>query len=148
MACYTEVQCPACGTSSIKKCGITKQNKQRYHCKNGQCSKTTFLNEYTYKGSAHDVPAKVISMDINGSGIRDTGRVLGISPNTVTNILRSQADKIQHIHPDIEKYQGDKNAQIQLCLADLEAEMGSASKVFQEVIECQNATLFCRKIVV
>ena len=74
-------------------------------------------------GSAHDVPAKVISMAINGSGVRDTGRVLGISPNTVTNILRSQADKIKHVHPDIEQYQGDKNAQIQLCLADLEAEM-------------------------
>jgi len=69
------------------------------------------------------VPAKIISMAINGSGIRDTGRVLGISTNTVTNVLRSQADKIKHVHPDIEKYQGDNNAEIQLCLADLEAEM-------------------------
>ncbi|WP_256452032.1 IS1-like element transposase [Methylobacter sp. S3L5C] len=34
---------------------------------------------------------RVIDMAINGSGIRDTGRVLKIDKNTVINTLRNKA---------------------------------------------------------
>jgi hypothetical protein len=38
-----------------------------------------------YRSKAHEpgVTEKIVDMEMNGSGVRDTGRVLGISPTTV-----------------------------------------------------------------
>jgi transposase-like protein len=43
----------------------------------------TFILEYTYQGYRPEVKQQVAEMAVNGSGIRDTSRVLKISPNTV-----------------------------------------------------------------
>ena len=36
------------------------------------------------------VREKIIDMAMNGSGVRDTGRVLGISKDTVTSVLKKR----------------------------------------------------------
>lgn len=38
---------------------------------------------YRYKAHEAGVTDKIVDMGINGSGVRDTGSVLGISPTTV-----------------------------------------------------------------
>ena len=84
------VCCPCCGEDAVVKKGKTEQGKQRYLCLNGGCSKRTFILDYTYNGLLPDVKGRIIDMALNGSGIRDTARVLRVSPNTVINELKKK----------------------------------------------------------
>lgn len=74
------------------KRGKTEQGKQRYLCNNPECSKRTFILDYSYNGLLPEIKAKVVDMALNGSGIRDTARVLGISPTTVIRELKKRVD--------------------------------------------------------
>ena len=84
------VCCPFCREANVVKRGKTEQGKQRYLCLNGGCSKRTFILDYTYNGLLPDVKARMVDMAVNGSGIRDTARVLRVSPNTVINELKKK----------------------------------------------------------
>jgi len=44
---------------------------------------------YRYKAHEPGVADKVIDMAMNGSGVRDTGGVLGINPTTVITHLKN-----------------------------------------------------------
>ena len=50
----------------------------------------TFILDYTYQGYRPEVKQQVAEMAVNGSGIRDTSRVLKISPNTVIKELKKR----------------------------------------------------------
>ena len=63
-------------------------SKQRYRCRNQACSRSSFIREYSYQGYLPDVKRQISDMAINGSGIRDTACVLGISPTTVIEELK------------------------------------------------------------
>ena len=54
----------------------------------GGCLTKTFLLDYRYKAYVPGIKRQVVEMAINGSGIRDTGRVLGINKNTVISTLK------------------------------------------------------------
>ena len=84
------VLCPVCGHEKISKRGKTENEKQRYFCKNPACSVKTFILDYDYNGYLPEVKKKIIDMAMNGSGIRDTARVLEISPTTVINELKKR----------------------------------------------------------
>jgi transposase-like protein len=42
--------------------------------------------EYTYAGQSLEVKQQMVDMALNASGIRDTARVLHVSPTTVINL--------------------------------------------------------------
>jgi insertion element IS1 protein InsB len=48
----------------------------------------SFVLEYSYRGCLPNVKQQIGEMAINGSGIRDTARVLKISPTTVIEELK------------------------------------------------------------
>ena len=50
------------------------------------CSHQTFIVEYGYRGRVPEVKQQVVDIALNGSGIRDTTRVLGISKDTVQDM--------------------------------------------------------------
>ena len=50
----------------------------------------TFLLEYTYAGQSPEVKQQIVEMAMNASGIRDTARVLHVSPTTVINALKKR----------------------------------------------------------
>lgn len=85
-----EVICPLCKTKSVVKFGLNRQKKQRYQCKNQACSKDTFILTYENKGCLPEVKEKIVEMALNGSGIRDTSRVLKISITTVLSELKKK----------------------------------------------------------
>lgn len=86
------VMCPECEEiEKIKKRGKTKQGKQRFSCYNIDCNTNSFIDDYTYLGRRKDIKEKIIDMAVNGSGIRDTARVLKISINTVINTIKKKA---------------------------------------------------------
>ena len=84
------VRCPHCGSDQIVKRGKTKNAKQRYLCQQQDCPVKTFILDYDYNGCLPEVKQQIIEMALNGSGIRDTARVLEISPTTVINELKKR----------------------------------------------------------
>lgn len=51
----------------------------------------TFLRQYTQLGRLPEVKEQIIDMSLNGSGVRDTARVLKISPTTVIEEIKKRA---------------------------------------------------------
>ena len=84
------VHCPYCHSTDVIKHGRLASGKQRYRCRNSECARSTFIGKYTKVGYQPKTKAKIIDMALNGSGIRDTARVLGISPSTVIDELKKR----------------------------------------------------------
>ena len=82
------VRCPYCQSTVVIKAGKQANGTQRYRCHNEQCPRRIFLLHYQDRGRVLEIRRQVIDMAINGSGIRDTARVLRISPTTVIAILK------------------------------------------------------------
>src|SRR5467141_2309973 len=85
------LHCPYCQGIDIVKHGLSPEGKQRYRCR--ACLEgrgRTFLLEYAYAGQAPEVKQQVVDMAMNASGIRDTARVLHVSPTTVLKELKKK----------------------------------------------------------
>jgi IS1 family transposase/transposase-like protein len=93
---YKAITCPRCDSLAIKKNGRSKQNKQRYRC--NYCFRQ-FLTDYTYQGCRPEVRHLIVPMTLNGSGIRDITRVLGVSINTVLKTIKQAAANISEPRP-------------------------------------------------
>jgi insertion element IS1 protein InsB len=85
------VRCPHCQSDQVIKGGKTQAGKQRYKCLNVNCPRYSFQLDLVYKGLSPEVKAQIIDMALNGSGIRDTARVLKISTTTVINELKKKS---------------------------------------------------------
>ena len=85
------LHCSYCQGTDIVRHGISPEGKQRYRCR--ECREgrgRTFLLEYTYAGQSPEVKEKIVDMAMNASGIRDTARVLHVSPTTVISELKKR----------------------------------------------------------
>jgi transposase-like protein len=87
---YIKVLCRDCGSDDVILHGKNTSGKQRLLCRNTECKRKTFQLEYTYNAYNPGVKQQIVDMAMNGSGTRDTGRVLGISKDTVTAVLKKQ----------------------------------------------------------
>jgi transposase-like protein len=91
-AMITQVlHCPYCHETDIVRHGKSPGGKQRYRC--WQCLEEdgrTFLLEYAYAGQSPAIKQQIVDMAMNASGIRDTARVLHISPTTVIKELKKK----------------------------------------------------------
>jgi transposase-like protein len=56
----------------------------------------TFQTKYANKGVLPQTKLLIVKMATNGSGIRDTARVLDISSNTVLKVLKKQKSPNKH----------------------------------------------------
>ena len=88
MKYHQEIRCPDCGHTDLLKAGKSLKGVQRYRCINEACQRKTFMLEYAYKAYEPGVKKQLIEMAINGSGIRDTARVLSIGVSTVLRTLK------------------------------------------------------------
>jgi transposase-like protein len=83
------LHCPYCHGIDIVRHGTSPEGKQRYRCR--QCLEgrgRTFLLEYAYVGQSPAIKEQIVDMAMNASGIRDTARVLHVSPTTVIKELK------------------------------------------------------------
>jgi transposase-like protein len=85
------VLCPHCQSHQVIKGGTTKAGKQRYRCHNADCPHYSFVRHPAYQGHVPEIKAQIIEMALNGSGIRDTARVLKIGPTTVVSELKKKS---------------------------------------------------------
>ena len=67
--------------------------------------KKTFILNYSNKGCLLEVKHKILKMAINGSGIRDTVKVLGVGINTVIKQIKKTS---KHLHAINLKYLYEK----------------------------------------
>ena len=88
------VACKHCGqTQEVKPhrrtgYGITPTGTQRYRCYD--CGRT-FVKTYSRKACDPSVQKQIIPMVLNGAGVRDTARVLGINRNTVSATIKKKS---------------------------------------------------------
>jgi insertion element IS1 protein InsB len=91
------VLCPHCHSDPVIKGGKTKTGTQRYKCDNPDCPHYSFQLDLKYKGCLPAIKQDIVDMSRNGSGIRDTARVVKISPTTAIHELKKSvcADQCQ-----------------------------------------------------
>ena len=102
------VLCPHCHSDQVIKGGKTKAGQQRYKCQNADCPHYCFQLDLLYKGRSPEIKEQIVDMGLNGSGIRDTARVLKISPTTVINEIEKKEPALTSVnqpllntlHPD------------------------------------------------
>jgi insertion element IS1 protein InsB len=97
------LHCPYCQSTDIVRHGTTPEGKQRYRCRACRLGRgRTFLLEYAYAGQAPEVKRQIVDMAMNASGIRDTARVLHVSPTTVLKELKKKVHQavLKHLPPE------------------------------------------------
>jgi insertion element IS1 protein InsB len=87
---YVPVHCPDCQGVDVVRDGKQRDGAQRYRCNNTLCPRHIFLLHYRNQGRLAAVKQQMVDMALNGSGIRDTARVLRVSPTTVINTLKKR----------------------------------------------------------
>lgn len=82
-----DVVCLRCSEAKgVIRNGHSTSGAQLYRCR--LCLKT-FQLSFQYNAAKPDIHQSIIDMAMNGSGCRDTARVLGISLNTVLRHLKN-----------------------------------------------------------
>jgi transposase-like protein len=85
------LHCPHCQGTDIVRHGTTRQDKPRYRCRLCREGRgRTFLLDYSYAGQSPEIKEQIVEMAMNASGVRDTARVLNISPTTVIKELNKK----------------------------------------------------------
>lgn len=85
------VLCPVCQQpEAVYRHGKATDGTQRYRC---TACRRTFQLQYRQKVHEPGVRTKITAMALNGSGVRDTARVLGISAQTVMGELKKKLTK-------------------------------------------------------
>ena len=57
-----EVLCRSCGSDDVVKHGQSGEGKQRYKCRNSDCSRCTFIRAYAYRGYLPEVKQQIAEM--------------------------------------------------------------------------------------
>ena len=87
-----QVNCPHCQSVKVKKNGKKRTGKQNFLC---HSCKKQFQYEYSYKGADPTKKELVKTMTLNGSGVRDIHRVLGLSLVCILFVLRNWFKQIE-----------------------------------------------------
>ena len=85
MMVTTAIRCIHCKSKDVVKFGHQANGTPRCKCK--KCGKT-FQSEYMSSGALPETKKLIIKMSLNGSGVRDISRVLGVDKNTVVAVLK------------------------------------------------------------
>jgi transposase-like protein len=85
------VSCRYCGNQdAVRRKGLTTNGNQPHRRTGYKCEycKRSLQQVYTHKAHEPGIKERVVDMPLNGSGIRDTARVLKINMNTVMSTLK------------------------------------------------------------
>ena len=85
------VSCRYCDNQeAVRRKGVSPNGHQRYKC---EACQRSFQLDYAKRAYQPGIKEQVIDMALNGSGIRDTARVLKINMNTVMSTLKKKQAK-------------------------------------------------------
>ena len=83
MACQI-ILCRYCGSAGVVRYG-TQSGRSRFRCKD---CKRIFKTDYVYRACEPGVKEQIVDIAMNGGGIRDTARILGVGKGTVISALK------------------------------------------------------------
>ena len=83
---YEIVLCKYCNSSEVVRYG-TQSGRSRFRCK--ECGRI-FKTDYVYRAYEPGVKDQIVDIAMNGGGIRDTARILGIGKTTVISALKKK----------------------------------------------------------
>ena len=86
-----DVRCPGCDGLNVTRHGKQPNGKQQYRCHSPKCGRNTFILNYRAFGRTPEAKVKIVDMVMNGSGIRDTARVMSVSPTTVIEVIKKKS---------------------------------------------------------
>jgi len=86
---YQIVTCKYCNSSEVVRYG-TQSGRSRFRCKD---CRRIFKTDYVYRAYETGIKEQIVDMAMNGSGIRDTSRVLGVGKNTVISTLKKSPSR-------------------------------------------------------
>ena len=92
------VHCPECQSIEVVQEGKQAKGTQRYRCNNHDCPRPIFLFQYSDKGRLPAVKQPIVDRTLNGSGVRDIVRVLGVSSATVIEVLTQKEPAITQVN--------------------------------------------------
>ena len=109
------LHCPYCQGSDIVKHGLSPEGKQHYRCRTCLEGRgRTFLLEYSYAGQSPAVKQQIVDLAMNASGIRDTARVLHVSPTTVINELKKKVPDLQAVNHHMLHYLHPEQVEVEI----------------------------------
>ena len=124
------LHCPHCQGTAIIRHGKTRQGKQRYCCQETVCDGRTFLLEYSYAGHSAEIKHQIVDMAMHASGIRDTARVLHVSPTTVIKELKKKEPELQPVNHSVLAVLNPEQVEVEVWRADeLEVRCGLSSEL-------------------
>jgi transposase-like protein len=82
------VRCPQCHGISVVKYGKQANGTQRYRCNDPDCTRRIFLLQYHHTGRLPEIKQRIVDLGLNGCGVCDIVRVLGVSSATVIHTLK------------------------------------------------------------
>jgi transposase-like protein len=86
------VSCRYCANQDqVRRKGVSPTGNQRYKC---EACQRSFQLDYAKRAYQIGIKEQVIDMALNGSGIRDTARVLKINMNTVMSTLKKKQTEL------------------------------------------------------
>jgi len=85
-----EILCSHCESSDLQKNGHSENGTQRWRCVG--CRKS-FQLSYRYNARKPGVKEQIVELTLNSSGVRDIGRILKISNNTVITELKKNSKR-------------------------------------------------------
>jgi insertion element IS1 protein InsB len=112
------LHCPHCHGTDIVRHGTTRQGKQRYRCRTCPDRGRTFLLAYAYAGQSPAIKRQIVDRAMNASGIRDTARVLHVSPTTVMKELKKKEPHLQQVHQAVLQHLHPEHVEVEICRAD------------------------------
>jgi len=88
------------------------------------------LLEYTYAGQSPAVKQHIVDRAMHASGIRDTARVLHVSPTTVMKERKKKAPDLQPVHQTVLQHLDPAYVEVEIWRADaLEGHRGLSSEL-------------------
>lgn len=60
---FEPICCPACESTNVVKNGKSDEGKQRYRCRNQDCSRASFIRDYTYRAYLPEVKAQIKALN-------------------------------------------------------------------------------------
>ena len=82
------VLCPHCNSDQVIKGGQARRWETALPLSESSMFARSFVLKPAYVGRLPAVKQQIIDMALNGSGVRDTARVLGVSTSTVIKELK------------------------------------------------------------
>jgi len=131
----TPIKCPNCNSIHIAKDG-TRNEKQRFKCKNKQCSYRFASNTKIKKNSTYFV-TKAIQLWLEGLTCKGIAHILGFDEETISRWIKPYTEKLLPLRLDKTGLRKNMIRNDDIIVVELENSIYSSGILFKGNTECE-----------